>query len=210
MTLVVVLDRPSSLSKQSESNVLTVIPDGEVRLRGDDLDYLAPVEGKKDVTVEAEEPVSLVSLPSGNNGPYEDELILPESEREILDPTIKGVCEALVEELKRFGKNYWIFEYRESVVRFQPDGTQIIDEELEVLVRSGHFQLNYLRCLVWFGLGAKKNRNALSLSFGDYLIIRSEEHPYLIAIARLDWNFLERLDFSLRDRRRRKVEYFRE
>ena len=88
------------------------------------------------------------------------------------------------------------------MIGYRANGTPIINEEIKVPVNSGHLPSNYLRCLVWFGLGAEKSRNALNLSFGDFLVIRPEQHLRVVAIVKLDWEKLAQLVRGLRDRSR--------
>ena len=166
-----------------------------------ELEYLDLRESCEVVDTEV---VQGTPLPSTieNNGASEEKAPPLLDELAPLAPPMKGICEALVGELKRLGTDFWICEYQANVVRFHPDGTRIIDDEINVFVKSGPLPSNYLRCLVWFGLGAEKSRNALSLFFGDFLIIRSEQPPDLVTIVRLDWEKLARLTRGLRDRRR--------
>jgi hypothetical protein len=102
-------------------------------------------------------------------------------------PSLRGCCATLIAEFQQFGSEFWICHYTQEQ-KFRPDGAELIDHVIEPFVSVGQLPPKYFRCLVWFGLGAEKSRNTLSLSVGDFLVIRSEEHPSLVAIVRLDWN----------------------
>jgi len=97
---------------------------------------------------------------------------------------------------QRLGSTFWIYHYS-PVQKFRPDGMELIDHVIEPFVSVGQLPTNYLRCLVWFGLGAEKSRNVLSLSVGDFLVIRSDKYPTLVGFVQLDWVCLAKLTIGL-------------
>ena len=174
VALIVVLDRP--LAPENRSNALTILNDYT-------LDQLSSIEGSSEITVEKVKVSTLSPAVIDNVAPKE--VSPPEVEVDQLDPD-ERTCMVLVEEIKILGTDYWVCQYLETITGFQPNGTQIINNEIKVLVSSGTLKVNRLRALVWLGLGAEKNRNLLDLSFGRFLIIRSNENQQMVAIAKLE------------------------
>lgn len=154
------------------STVLSIVPEPENSLQNDDQDRCVPVETSLEEPSTIEEQFLDATLPSGNTYLSETEGSPQNEELDYLDPTIKDFCTTEVEEFKRLGKDFWVCQYEEDPVDVTPINGNPLHEPIRILVTSGGFlQLNYLRCLVWFGLGAEKTRNILSQSFGDFLII---------------------------------------
>jgi len=98
------------------------------------------------------------------------------------DP-VKGSCAALVEEVKDLGKDFWVCQLK-NLTGFHFGIPEV--PKIKVLVSSGNVTPQYLKAVVWFGLGVESIRNQVNLSFGTFLIIRSDRDKNLIAIAKLE------------------------
>lgn len=179
VNLVAVLDR-LFLSGNTGSNALTI-------LNGHLLDQLGSIERSREISVDKVNTPTLPSLSPTDaaNGTLKVEVNPPEVEIDQLDP-VKKISQALVEELKSFGTNFWVCHYLEDDAKLPLNGIRINHDEIKVIVSSGTLESNYVRALAWFGLGTEQNRNLLDLSFGTFLIIRSNQNAHLVAITKLD------------------------
>ena len=173
VTLVVVLDRP--LAPENRSNVLTI-------LNGHKLEQLGSIEGNDLIS---DEEVKVTTLPPADINTGAPDEVNP-AVVEALQPDPDEICQALIEEIKTYGTNFWICQFLEDDAEYQINDTRLIHDKIKVLVSSGTLERNHLRAIAWFGLGAEQNRNLLDISFGTFMVIRSDQHAHLVAIAKIE------------------------
>ena len=94
---------------------------------------------------------------------------------------------SFVEKIKRIGARFRFFavgRYIERITGCTREGQPLMEPQLDIMVKSGELAENYLRALLWFGLGMGGPLEELSLFFGKFIIIRQYGNDPLVAIIK--------------------------